>query len=297
MQRLNLNRVIANFDQRADSIVAGLHDFELVSPTLARVIMTFNAPCRDRETAALAIAKVFGGKASAVAGSFRPVASMSLPAMYGFVKLNREVRAYEESAQKQYKAMASNLLMDASDDSLWEVRSGSAGKMLVRQNQDDLSELMITARVRQHNAPTLATIVTNPVEREYAAFVDPDSEQVRYGYVLAFGELEDGSEVVEILPNPVTDGLDSNESDNQMGDGNTIADRMADNGEPVTVNVAFVVESALLEEADADNFKSFEAPADLHSNAGMKVYYKQLYGYDPAYYAEIEKMIDQHATA
>lgn len=296
MQRLNLQNVLSKFADRTPTVVAQVVDYEVLTPTLARVIMTFSNADQPKEVLAQAISAAFNNNLSAVEGSFRKVSSMGAPAMHGFVTVNREIRPYEDAKVKTMQVVASNMLMDHSDESLWSVVDGVGGvKMLARKAADeDLSKYMAEARVHRHNSPGLVTIATelaNPLkDREYAAYVDPESNVVRYGYVLS----SDGP-VVELLPNNY--GPD-NDSDNKTeGDENRIAERVGEEPQAVKVSVAMIVDTAILKDADAERFEgaAVEVPADSRSKASMKAFYKELYSYDPAYYRLVEQQIDQHA--
>lgn len=293
MNRLNLNRVMSALAERTATVVASVSDFEVLTPAIARVIVAFNTVDAPRMQLAQAVSAAMSGDVSVIESSFRPVESMGAPAMVGFVCLNKEVRTWEESSVKKMQVMASNLLLDRSDDSLWEVRTNNGVKMLARQGEEDLSELLQKASVHMNGVPVLASFLEEVgTEREYAAFVDPKLGTVRYGYVLSTAD-----DKITVLPH--TSGTEDNDSDEKReGKENSVGDRMTENMEPVTVMSKFLVETARLKDADSMRFRSAEiaAPMDSRSNAAMKDYYRQLYSYDPKYYAEIEKQIDEHAS-
>lgn len=298
MQRLDLNSVLSKMQVRTPSVVATITDYQMVTESLARVIVAFNTlEGSSREELSQAIAKAMDNDGSVVEGSFRLIKSMGMPAMHGFVKANTVSKPYDEqvvASATNMQALASNMFIDRDDDSLWTVKSGSNGaKMLTRQANDDLSKIMATARTHLHNQPRLMEIssfMQDVGNREFVAFVDPSCNELRHGYVLAAE-----GDMVQIVP---TDrAMDKNMGDNQR-DGNSVAERMEKEDEPVSVQTAMIVESAYLAEADAERFENAEiaAPVDSKSNAAMKAYYKELYAYDPAYYAMIEKQINEHAS-
>lgn len=291
MQRLNLSNMLAKLTT-ASTPHASVSDFKMHTPTLAEVIVSFNTvESFDRDQLGLAVAAAFDNDVSVVEGSFRKVQSFGHPAMHGFVKLNQEVRAYDETASaKGMQAVASNMLMDTADDSLWSITAGPDGqKMLSRQNDKDMAKLMTTAKVHMHNQPVLAGVSYEVNEGEFAAFIDATTNSVRYGYVLA----NEGEGMVEILP---TDTGAANDTDNQRGGENKVADRMDMEVQPVKVDVAFVVEVARVAENVAVKFEgAAELPTDSRSKEAMRAYYKQLYSYDPSYYSDIEKQIAEHS--
>lgn len=305
MQRLNMASVADRLANRINTVVANIVDYRMVTPTLAQVVATFNTVETTRDALMSAVTAATDNKAAPVEGSFRAIASYGQPAMVGFMAINRETRPYEEAAAKKMTALASNMLMDAVDDSLWEVRSdGSGGKMLCRQDGDSLQGLMETARIRMPRAPKLDNVLAGVDTGNFVAFVDPASEQLRYGYVLATGleiapvptggiDLDplDRSNAVEVLP------LDTiapdNTSDEATGEGNRIAQRLAEDNAPVTIPASLIVESANL--GGDDRVAEVAAPGNFTNKQSLLDYYKRLYVYSPDYYSQLTKIINNHA--
>jgi hypothetical protein len=307
MNRLNVARVADTLTSRLKSTVAAsIVDYKLVTPSLARVVATFNTVEATREALCASVGAAFGNNASPIEASWRKLDTYGNPAMVGFVSLNREVKAYTDEAAKGMKIMASNMLMDAADDSLWDVREdGAGGKLLCRQNDNGLKALMETARVRQLRAPRLESVMSAADVGNFVAYVDPKSESVRYGYVLATGleiapqpvggidlDPEDRLNAVEILP--LDQGqMPDNSSDETRGEGNRIAQRMNEENFPVTVPCSVIVEAAVL--SGNDRVAEVAAPSNGLNKQSLLDYYGKLFAHRPDYYAELRDIINNHA--
>ena len=304
MQRLNMASVADRLASRINTVVANIVDYRMVTPTLAQVVATFNTTETTRDSLIQAVAAATDNKAAPIEGSFRSLSSYGNPAMVGFVSVNRETRPYEEAAAKKMTALASNMLMDAVDDSLWEVRSdGSGNKMLCRQDGDSLQGLMETARIRMPRAPKLDNVLAGVDTGNFVAFVDPATENLRFGYVLATGleiapvptggiDLDpmDRQNAVEVLP---LDFGPDNTSDEVIGEGNRIAQRLIEDNAPVTIPASLIVESANLN--GDDKVAEVAAPGNFTNKQSLLDYYKRLYTYSPEYYSQLTKIINNHA--
>jgi hypothetical protein len=295
MQRLNIARVVSEMERRTPTIVASLSDYRVLEkhPTVARVIMTVNSRPEDSEKLYYALASALGNKAAPIRGSFRWIDSMGSPALYGFVAANVESKPYDEalaSTSGMVALASSNMFMDPKDESLWTVRQVGGQKMLARQGEEDLSELMVQSRVYAMGQPVLAKLAESSGVGEYIAYVNPEAAEVRYGYVLSAE-----GETLMVIPNHK--GGSSNTGDNQRGGENAVEERVQEPEEPVAVQLAWVVESVFTEQADAIRFEGagIEVP-DSKSREAMKVYYREMFKYDPGYYAKIEQQINEHAA-
>jgi len=198
----------------------------------------------------------------AIEGSFRRLKGYPdyRPVMAGFLCPNVEVRDYKE--ESTYKVMASNILMDPEDESLWKLSTSESGnKYLTRQGQEDLSELLSIARTRDPSIPTVASLASDVVNREYVAYVDPTEYKMLYGY-----------------------GIPASAGTTEVVERNT--------GKSVIVSNALIVEIAALN--DSDVFTEVAAPED---EKGMRDYYKEVYEYAPEYYSMLEEIIRNRATA
>lgn len=304
MNRLNLTAVAAKMAARVSTVTANVVDFQVLSPTLAKVVATFNTLEATREDLHDAVCAAMKNTAMPVRNSFRALSSYGNPAMVGFVALNRETKPFTEAAAAKMTALASNMLMDAVDDSLWEVRSdGAGGKMLCRQQDGDaMRGLLETARVRAPRAPKLENVMAGVDAGNFTAFIDPATDSLRFGYVLAT-DLEItappvsgidldavGNEAVEIIP---LDSIVDNESDELTGEGNRVAERLVEDQAPVIVPASLLVECAELN--GSDRVAEVAAPSNVFNKQAMLDYYKQMYSYAPDYYNKLAAIINNHA--
>lgn len=256
---------------------AKLHDFSPVAASamdpegpasLFKVVVTFSKPA-DKQDLYRAVAAATNNRVAPVEASFRHIPGTS--AYVGFVAHNSEVREYETASVEKMKVMASNLLMDEQDHSLWEVRSNGDAKFLTRHAEDDLSSLVSLASVRvdnrQFGVPVLSSLgVAAPVVNEAMVYVNPKTACVSHAIIIA--ECEDGEiEAIDM-----------------------------DSLERVKVDPELVVEMASFnaDEVMAE-FPEVAAP-DGYTAPTMEAYYKQVFGYDAAYWAEFKKILDSRAT-
>jgi hypothetical protein len=299
MNRLNTNAVADALTARVGRTTsAAIVDFQQFSQTLARVAVSLNTNDTTRENKFNAVCAAFGNKARPIETSFREVASYGNPAMVGWVVLNRETKPYEEVAAKKMKALSSNMLMDTSDDSLWEVKHTASGqKMLARQQMDNLAELLVTARVRQPRAPKLDDVKAGVDRGTFVSFVDPSTDTVRYGYVVATDlsitpmpnsprDIDTDNIEVLILPQ-----APENNGDETTQDGG-VAERI--DYESATVHSSLVIEVAYMN--DNDRHAEVAMPTNSQSTEAMKQYYADLYkNWAPEYYADVVRQIEDHS--
>jgi len=134
-------------------------DYELQSPTLARVIVSYTGHM-TREQIRANLLEQFDNQAAPVENSFHIIKSHNNGgAAVGFVRANKEVRVVDDKEIRAgYRMMASNIMMDNADRSLWEVREGRGGKFLARHGQEDLSELVEAKLQRRQDIPALRHI-------------------------------------------------------------------------------------------------------------------------------------------
>lgn len=267
MNNLYRNLDLADLASKVRTFTLNLQDYEMIAPAIARVCVTVsgNAPVKEQVRASLS--ELFKGLASPVASSFRHLTTAGgMQVLVGFVKSAHEVRAMEDVDQSKMKAMASNLLMDKTDESMWEIRNGSTGKFLVKQGDEDLAELAQSLHTKKSGLPTLAYVQQLPVlKREFAAWVDIGSEEVQHGYVV-----ESSADKLTVIAH----------GDDDVSE----------------IEVAQLVEVVNL---DGEDIKAYgmELAADGMDRAAMVEYYKKAYGYSPDYVQKIIDMIDQHSYA
>jgi hypothetical protein len=267
------NADLASIARRVNTFSVSLQDHQMVTPTLARVVLSWTGQQPDRSEVAASIADLFNGLASPVESSFRSLQSGPVSVAIGFVKANREVKEYTSEIaanQGRYKAMASNLLMDREDQSLWEVHSGSTGKFLVKKGNEDLSELVHLATARKATLPTLAQVASVPAEvQEFAAFVDPTVQEVMHGYIV--GRADGGK--VRVLA-------------------------FEGDGQDQEIPEDLLVEVVNLDGKDQEAAK-IKMSAEVAADRGAMVsYYTKLFGsYAPDYLKNVITMIDSHSIA
>ena len=243
-----------------------IQDFNMVTPTLAHVLVTTSGDITEaKDEVRAGIAQLFSGLATPVADSFRKVTANTF---IGFVRSASDTREFAESEVANFKEVASNLLMDKEDESLWDVRKGTTGTYLVRHGNEDLSELASTVRRRQASKPTFSAIASVEAEpKEFAAFIDVKSEEVEHGYVVESNH-KDG--YVNILP---------------VG-GDAL----------VKVEARCLIDVRDLQGADTKAMGIQVAAASLDANALIE-YYRKAYPYAPDYVQSIIDMINQHSVA
>ncbi len=256
---------------RLTAFRVSVNDYTMVTPTLARVVLNMNGVPEDGTQMRIAIANLFKQQASAVEGSFRWASrSGDVKAVVGYVKANNDVREFDPKAGgDKYRAMASNLLMDTEDKTLWEVRSGSGdSKYLARQGNEDLSSLVHLATSFRSVSPRLSQTASGvPAQKDFVAFVDRNTEEVRYGFAVTSATAQTQGVLTVVA---------------------------TDDEEPLDVPEEDVLDVYEMDEEDAAHIAT--AASGLSKEA-MIAYYKKAYSYSPSYIQEIIKMIDQHSFA
>lgn len=268
-RNFDIDRVTA----KISTFSLNVHDYQMVSPSLARVVLSYTGAMPDEaETVHNQVAALFNGEASAVVGSFSQLTRHGdIKSLIGFVKASREVVPYEDKvtagAEGKFKAMASNLLMDTADNSMWEIKSGATGKYLAKQAHADLSELVHMATASVHGLPKFAQIAhVEAAAQEFATFVDVNSEEVLSGFVVA--STEDSLKVMCFETKEVVEAHYS--------------------------QLVEVVELDAVEAKIGDMEMTKEVAA---SESEMVEYYRKAYGYSPEYVSKIIDMIKMHRFA
>lgn len=163
------------------TMTVAITDYRVIDSSLAEVVVaTTGNPSRDEMV--IQLTSKLKGKATPVVGSFRWLVEGT--AAVGYVSTVTPVRALEgESVLSNYKMLASNMYMDPSDDSLWELKEGgSGGRYLARRTQEELPEIMAAAKAPQRTGiPSLSRVVRASVKAdEFVSFVAIGGE-VDYG--------------------------------------------------------------------------------------------------------------------
>ncbi len=247
---------------RVSRNTVALHDYEMVTDTIARVVVAYTGD--DKGDVFLAnLTKLMNGLAQPVRNSFRRLTPNSV---VGFVAANRETRVYDQDQDlNKYRAVTANILMDRDDSSMWEMKEGAAGTYLCRQGVEDLSELTASLVSRRTGVPRLSAVAMATVApKELVAYVDPQSHEIDYGLVVS------------------------------SADGKVTLVSAATQ-EPVEANAKLVVHAAYLDDAE-QKCLGIET-ADAGDKSKMVEYYRKAYPYAPEYVSALIEMINKHAFA
>lgn len=250
------------------NVVASLHEHKMLSNQVAKVIVSIsNDRCTASEIAS-AITRAVGSGFAPVLNSFRPIPGANCIALAGFVTKNSEVILATEDKFKTMKPVTASIMLDPQDSSMWDLRNGPQGSFLVRAGEEDLGSLLLTASVRNVNAPRMREMASCSTDGEFVSYVNPVTGALGHGFVLA----SDG-DMLEVV----------NDEDEL----------------PVLMGEDSIVEAAALHNEDkviAAKVGITAADFDSRSKAAMTDYYKQLYSYAPQYLADIVAQIDAHAA-
>lgn len=236
---------------------ANITDYRLKTDTLAKVIISYTGNFDSQELREFLAAKL-DNKAVPVAASFKRVAP---GVAVGFIRANKEIRTPSKSELSAYRVVASNILMDNDDKSLWEVKSTATGKYLTRRGQEDLSMLLDATTQHRADVPALRHLaIAKAAKSEVVAFVDAEGD-VDHGFALATDD-----EKVKVLSFsrrvPLTVDYDN------------------------VVSITPITIPAQLNKVVAGSLTSEEKKSE-------KAYYERLFGFDPAYVRELARQIDQ----
>jgi hypothetical protein len=237
-------------------------DYELQSPTLARVVVSYTGHM-TREQVRAALLEQFDNQVSPVENSFHVIkAHNNGGAAVGFVRANKEVRVVEEKELRAgYRTMASNIMMDNKDRSLWEVRQGAGAKYLARHGQEDLSELVEAKVQRRQDVPGIRHIaMAQAVKGEFASFVSKTGD-IDHGFVIAANK-----EKLQVVS--MTHGLSE-----------VVAMSMVTRLDRIGVPKAFHKEMV-------------KANIGTEDKAEAKEYWTKLYSYDPDYLADVRQQVE-----
>jgi hypothetical protein len=237
-------------------------DYEMRSPTLARVIVSYTGHM-TREQIRANLLEQFNNQAAPVENSFHIIkAHNNGGAAVGFIRANKEVRVVEEKELRAgYRAMASNIMMDNADRSLWEVRQGAGTKYLARHGQEDLSELVEAHLQRRQDIPALRHIaMAQAVKGEFASYVSKTGD-IDHGFVLAAN-----AEKVQVL------SMTSNMPEVVVMANVTRLDRI---GVPKEFHKQMV-----------------KANISTQDKSQAKAYWEKLYAYDPEYLSDIKTQVE-----
>lgn len=237
-------------------------DYRVKTPTLAKVILSYTGKV-SREFLHDEVSRLFDGQVSLVKASVKKIKE---GVAVGFVKANRAVRVVSDKEIKAYRMMGSNMLMDESDKSLWEVRKGAGGsKFLAKHGQEDLTALVQAARFSRPDVPKLSALtIARAGRNELVSFVDEEGD-VDHGFTL--GTSDDKVKVLSFQRRvPLTVDYDSVVSIHP-------------------VNVDAGVHAAVMASLSPEEKKQANA------------YWTRLYSYDPEYMRETIKQVNEGTFA
>lgn len=234
------------------------------------LVTTVHTHDAGRKANLAALTAMLGGTARPIANSFRRINSKveARVVSVGYLTVNPIVEELTDDRRANMTTLAKNVLMDNTDESLWNLKETSGGLFITRQADEELGELLASvARPRVGVVATASIASCQPNAGEYVAFVDVNSDEMVHGFVLAAG-----GETASVLPH----GQD----------------------EAVSVHNDMIVASLAGVDTD-DNFLERQMKretAGINDAETLKAYYRKLYAYNPEFLAEFEQMIDRQAS-
>ncbi|HEY9663995.1 MAG TPA: hypothetical protein V6C65_36555, partial [Allocoleopsis sp.] len=222
----------------------------------------------DAETNLNAIAKLFEGRATPIAKSFRRTNGSyeTRCRAIGFVVPNRITELLDSERKGRMKAISKNILMDTADDSLWDVKEVESDTFIVRKSEEDLSQLLSSLYTRVPGMTPLSAVASAYVEPEqYLFYVDAGTHEINSGFVIDSND--NTTKVVARHDN------DIHEIDNRM-----------------------IIEIVSHVEVEMEKPEGLKVESkDFAEDA--KEYYSKIFGWDADYFKQIEEIIDGHAAA
>lgn len=267
MDRLGARLVATASDNLPAATVTS---FEEVGNGIALVVVAHSFD-GGRDGNRQALNKVLDGRAEAIAGSFRKlpgVVGTSRIVSAGYVKVNEIVEPLTAARQATMTEVAKNVLMDATDQTAWDIVESNGDRFIRRQKSEDISAVLSSVRQNKLDVVQASTLAyAAPSTRDYVCFVDTDTKALNYGYVVA-----SEGENVAVLPRDASD--------------------------LVTVSRSLIV--AMATDVDTkDNFLKNtldKVEASLPDKEKVKEYYRKVYYYDPNFLSKVEQTIDKQAS-
>lgn len=260
-----------NFTQSLRSLATvAINEYQLVNDKLARVIITCSGRM-SKDGLYQHLANQFRGSAAPVRGSFRWLnEGLNAVGYMTLVRAAKEITKREELAG--YREVSSNMYLDESDKSLWELKEGAGGKYLCRQSHDNLAELIEASRVpARGSTPRMRSVIMEAAKaHEMIAFVDTSgfSSETDYGFCVG--------------------------TDKKTGEYIVVSSITK---QPVQVKPECVVSAVFLdgEQFDVTAKVKLERAAAYDPAASIE-YYKKLYSYSPHYLRKVIEQIEQQAA-
>lgn len=251
-----------NISTRTVNIV----DHRMINANLAKVIIATTGEM-DEEDITESLVDQFDGQGTVVKSSLRKVQDNGVTATYvGFVKSMTEVRdVTPQELQASYKSILAsnaNVLVNAEDQSIWELKTGAGGKYLVRKSEGDLSQI-VASTVNHYAASAKLNSVQMqmPSVKSLVAYVTPEGN-LDYGFVT---KASTANQCVELV---------SKET------GNT------------RIVSTQVMAGAYDVEVDQDVHKIAAANISREAKDRQIEYYKALFAYAPDYMEKVIQMVE-----
>ena len=238
----------------------------------------------DKSVVMRALTEAVNNKLRPVDSSFTVVSSSSVSdTIIGIMTTNPETIAYT-AGMEGFKVMAGNMFMDE-EENFWQLQKTEAGNLLVKSrvsaDDDIMNELMSAcASGDRYNQEALNAVRRSDAVRnsltggDFITFVDPTSETVRFGAVIAgvYDAEENATNAIVVVA--FSEGAE-----------HVIIDRgMA------LAQVDGVDEG---ESEDVDQ----TATANVHSVEEIAAYYQRVFQRNPAYFAAFMERWNSHVFA
>lgn len=256
----------------AGAVTAAVHvtEYQMISPNLARVLVS-----ASREMTASELTDKLSGLMPGVAPVRASFRWLNKPRdLIGYMASVPQVRSLPSPAELKasFRVMAGNLYLDASDQSLWEVKDGAGGKYMTRNGTDELATLIESSRQSpMGSAPRFYQVQSSAARKgEIVAFVHDfgaGTAEVDYGFCVESGSI--GGEPAQRVLSSTTNKAVVVRAEQVVG--------------------TYVVD--LPKKAQPINAAATDA-------AKMIEYYKQVYSYSPEYLEQVTRQIEEmHASA
>ncbi len=179
-----------------------INEAVMINANLAKVMISTTGNV-DADDIAESVCAKLQGQGALVEGSLTKVQASEVGDSYvAFVKSVSEVREVDNhELQASYHAVLatnSNVLVNNEDQSVWELKTGSAGKYLVRHQEEDLSSLVTAAANESELAPRLAKVSMAVPEREALVAYVTETGDVDYGFVTKTSQANQNVELISV---------------------------------------------------------------------------------------------------
>lgn len=297
----------------AGSAIATTTGYDPISDSLCRVRVEIRNSNTTKEALSASVKAALGENVQPVRGSFQCIAhdtnsTHQTREYVGLVTKGIETRTIEKSSLgERYSTMAANVLMDSTDDTVWNMATSPSGQIVLsRQVDENLSELIEMARKRNTgNRNYKEALVAIANTASYAHFYNTLTGALDFGYVcgkedgkiiVASRALED---LISVDDRELVSASNIHNDDKELD----IHRSLHKSGLKCPAHLVRAMK-AQRQNTHAGLFSGDRAktvalvtdtqtPLDPHSVSftDMREYYKQMYAYAPEYYAEFEKLI------